>query len=132
MKDLVSTIAEVTDVTPLLRTANAAVNGAGADLQGFNGAVVVFFTGAYTDGSLACKIQEADDAAFTVNNGDVAAADIVGGVNLQTIAAANTFKELGYIGKRRYIRGVITQSGATSGSNQGSMVIKGYAIKQPA
>lgn len=133
MKDLVSQVSPAVDVPALIRNGNAATNGAGVDLQGFNGATVQFHSGTLTDGSLACKVQEADDSAFTVNAGDVAAADIVGGVNLQTLAATddNAVKELGYIGKRRFIRGVMTQSGATTGGTYGSVVQRGYAIKQP-
>lgn len=134
MKDLTSLISPVVDVPAATRNGNAATNGAGVDLAGFNSASVVFHSGTLTDGSLACKIQEADDAAFTVNAGDVAAADCVGGVAAQTLAATddNTAKEIGYIGKRRYLRGVITQSGATTGGVYGSVVVRGNAVKQPA
>ncbi|HXH37552.1 MAG TPA: hypothetical protein VNN08_02910 [Thermoanaerobaculia bacterium] len=133
MKDLTSEVAPLIDVTPLLRNGNAATNGAqgGGDLQGFNGAVVEFYMGARTDSSVACKIQEADDAGFTVNAGDVATTDVVGGVNLQTLNASNTRARLGYIGKRRFLRGVMTQSGATTGATYGSELVRGFAVKQP-
>lgn len=133
MKDITSLVAPLIDVTPLLRNANAAANGAqgGGDLQGFNGAVVEFYMGARTDSSVACKLQEADDSAFSVNVGDVAAGDVVGGVNLQTLNAANTRARLGYIGKKRYVRGVMTQSAATTGATYGSHLIRTYAVKQP-
>jgi len=134
MKDLGSGLSAVVDVpSAAIRNGNAATNGAGADLQGFNGASVQFFSGALTDGSVACKVQEDDQSNFATA-ADVAAADIVGGVNLVTLAATDdtTVKELGYIGKKRYIRGVMTQSGATTGGFYGSLIERGYPVKAPA
>lgn len=134
MKDLTSEISPLVDIPAALRNGNAATNGNGVDLQGFASASVVFHSGTLTDGSLACKIQEADDAGFTVNAGDVANTDVVGGSNAQTLASTddNVCKEIGYIGKRRFIRGVMTQSGATTGGTYGSVVVRSDAAKQPS
>lgn len=132
MKDLGSGISITPDVpSAAIRNGNAATNGAGADLQGFNGAAVAFVSATLTDGSVACKLQESDDNSAW---NDVAAADVVGGVNLATLAAAddNIARKLGYIGKKRFLRGVMTQSGATTGGFYTSVVIRGHAIKQPA
>ncbi len=133
MKDIGSGLSAAVDVpSAAIRNGNAATNGDGADLAGFNGAVVAFYSGVITDGSVACKVQEDDQSSFATA-ADVAAADIVGGTNLQTLAAADdkVVKELGYIGKKRYIRGVMTQSGATTGGFYGSLIVRGAAIKQP-
>lgn len=136
MKDLGSDISALVDVpSAVIRNGNAATNGGtgGGDLQGFNGAVVSFVAGTITDGSVACKLQE-DDAAGFGTAADVAAADVVGGVNLVTLALTddNVTKELGYIGKKRYVRGVMTQSGATTGGYYSSQLIRGFPIKSPA
>ena len=131
MKDLASMLAQAVDIPTLLRNANAVVNGAGADLAGFNGASVQFTVGAWTDGSLACKIQDSPDNSVWT---DVVASQTIGGAagaNLQTIAAANTVKEIGYMGSKRYLRGVITQSGATTGATYGSNLQLGYGTKPP-
>lgn len=131
MKDMSSGLVGSVDVaSAAIRNGNAATNGTGADLAGYNGASVLFHSGALTDGSVACKVQESDDnSAWS----DAAATDIVGGTNLQTLAATddNTVKELGYIGKKRYIRGVMTQSGATTGGFYGSLIVRAHGIKAP-
>lgn len=130
MKDLVNNISPAVDVPVLLRNGNAATNGGGVDVSGFNGVSVQFVSGTLTDGSIACKVQESDDnSVFT----DVAAADIIGGTNLQTLAATddNAVKELGYLGKKQYLRGVMTQSGATTGGTYGSVIQRGFPIKAP-
>jgi hypothetical protein len=131
MKDLSSGLSAVVDVpSAAIRNGNAATNGGGADLAGFNGATVQFFSGTLTDGSVACKVQESDDNSAWA---DAAATDIVGGANSQTLAATDdsVVKELGYIGKKRYIRGVMTQSGATTGGFYGSLIQRGFPVKAP-
>lgn len=131
MKDLGSELSYGIDVaSAAIRNGNAATNGAGVDLLGYNGATVAFCSGALTDGSVACKIQESDDnSSYT----DVAAADVVGGTNLVTLAATedSSVEDITYIGKKRYIRGVMTQSGATTGGFYHSIVIRGFPIKSP-
>lgn len=131
MKDLVSGIVGSVDVgTAVIRNGNAATNGAGADLTGYNGAAVLFASGVLTDGSVACKVQESDDNSSWA---DAAAADIVGGSNAATLAATDDsiVRELGYIGKKRYIRGVMTQSGATTGGYYYSLIVRGFPVKAP-
>ncbi len=130
MKDLVSNISPAVDIPPALRNSNTATNGQGTDVSGFNGVSVQFVSGTLTDGSLACKVQESsDNSTYT----DVANSDIVGGSNAQALAATddNAVKEIGYIGKLQYVRGVMTQSGATTGGTYGSVVQRGFPIKAP-
>jgi len=132
MRDLLNKLSPVVDVPVLLRTANAATNGAGADLQGFDSAVVQFISGTLTDGAVACKIQEADQSDFS-DAADVAAADTTEGSNAETLAAAddNLVKSIGYRGTKRYVRGVMTQSGATSGGTYGSVIQRGNPAQAP-
>ena len=110
---------------PAART-NATHNGSGVDLAGFEGALVKFDVGAVTDGTHVPKIQESDDnSVFT----DVAASDLSGSLaNL----ASNTPQKQGYIGRKRYIRAVITTSGATTGAIAGATVVRGAAHQPPA
>lgn len=133
MRDIGSSINAAVDVPPLVRTGNAATNGAGVDMAGYNAVTFLFITGTMTDSSLVCKIQE-DDASNFGGATDVAAADVVGGSNSQSFAATddNVVKELTYIGKKRYVRGVMTQAGATSGGTYGSVAVRGAPLKAPA
>ncbi|MEW6583259.1 MAG: hypothetical protein AB1416_10925 [Actinomycetota bacterium] len=115
----------VQSLHPAART-NATHNGTGVDLAGYEGALVKFDVGAVTDGTHAPKIQESDDnSTYT----DVAAADLSGALaNL----ASNTPQKQGYIGRKRYIRAVITTTGATTGAIAGATVVRGAPHQTPA
>lgn len=127
MKDLYNNLVAVQSLAPAARTASA--NGASVDLQFFEGALVVVHSGARTDGTHAYKLQESDDnSTFT----DVAAGDLLG--SLPTVAAAgdqNKEFSFGYIGSMRYVRVVVTISGATTGAVGGASVVKGYGRHMP-
>lgn len=123
MRDLQSKIDPVRSVAPGAHTAT--VNGSGVDLQGFNSAAVVFDPGTITDGTHTPKLQESDDnSAWS----DVAAADQVG-----TLAAlaSDTLQKVGYKGVKRYIRAVVTVSGATAGGVYGAQVVRGNPENAP-
>lgn len=115
----------VQSLHPAART-NATHNGTGVDLAGYEGCAVKFDVGAVTDGTHAPKLQESDDnSTFT----DVAAADQDG---VLANLASNTPQKVGYLGRKRYVRPVITTSGATTGAIAGATVIRGAAHQTPA
>lgn len=123
MKDLQNNLNVVTSLGPAARTASA--NGTGVDLSGYGGAMVIFQVGVITDGTHTPKIQESDDdSTYT----DVAAADQEG-----TLAAlaSNTVQRVGYKGVKRYLRTVVTVSGATTGGVYGAAVVRGYPRHAP-
>lgn len=128
-KDLTHNLSVKVSVPALLRNGNAAVNGTGVDLSGYEGAVVTFFGGTLTDGSLACKIQDSDDDS---SYADVAATNLIGANPTLAATEDNLSESQGYIGNKRYIRGVITQSGATTGGTYGASVIRGFPRHAPA
>ncbi|MFZ5762840.1 MAG: hypothetical protein ACOY8P_07950 [Thermodesulfobacteriota bacterium] len=124
MKDLKSNIKPEVTIAPA-GNRNASVNGTGIDLQGFHSAAVTFAPATITDGTHTPKLQESDDnSTFT----DVAAADQLG-----TLAAlaSDTVQTVGYKGGKRYIRGVVTVAGATTGGIYAAMVIKGHPDLAP-
>lgn len=123
MRDLKNTLEVLKTISPA--AANASVTGTGIDLASYGSTLIVFDVGAITDGTHAPKIQESDDnAIFT----DVAAADLIGSLsNLAT----GVIQEIGYIGKKRYIRPFVTVTGATTGGVYGAVAIGGDARKQP-
>ncbi|WP_319798319.1 hypothetical protein [Nitrobacter sp.] len=128
MKDLVHSIAPVQSLAPA--ATNASRNGTGVDLQGYEGAIVEVSAGAWTDGSHTPKIQESSDNS-TWN--DVAAADQIGSFTAVTSSGtASNVQTVSYIGSKRYIRAVITVSGATTGALLGANVLKGHARVKPA
>lgn len=98
---------------------NGTSNGTGVDLANRQWAVIMFQVGTVTDGTHTPKVQESDDnSTYT----DVAAADQIG-----TLAAlaSNTPQIVQYKGGKRYIRPVITTTGATTGAVAGAAVMRG-------
>lgn len=128
MRDLYNSVAAGQSLSPAARTASA--NGTGVDLQGFEGAVVLIATGAYTDGTHTFEVQEsADNAAFTA----VADSDLQGTEPVVGAAAdGNKIYKVGYLGIKRYVRVVVTAAGTTTGAVYGASVLKGFARKNPA
>lgn len=122
---------------------NAAADGTGVDLKGYESATVIVDVGAEGDtlsGSVyfELSLEHSDDnITFT----DCAQADIVDG----TIAAGGIFLKLdgtaggdpdtagliyrvGYVGGKRYLRVVIAKTGThTNGTPIGAMVVRGDA-----
>lgn len=109
------------------RTASA--NGTAVDLQGFQGAVVLFNAQAWTDGTHAMKVQDSpDNSTWT----DVAAAQLDGTAPTITAAGAQlAITRVGYLGNQRYVRAVQTCSGTTTGAIIGALVIRNDPRKGP-
>lgn len=123
-KDLNKDLASATSLAPAARTATA--NGTGIDLQGFGASMVVWNVGAITDGTHTPKLQESDDnSTFT----DVAAANLSG---THAALTANTNQEIGYIGRSRYVRPVVTVTGSpATGGVYAALVVRGRAKTLP-
>jgi hypothetical protein len=90
----------------------ATLKGAAVDLQGFGSALMVVNTGAVVGaGDYSIAIQHSD----TTTDGDfanVTAADLLGTIPA-TLEDTKTYRQ-SYIGKKRYVRAVITKAGGTS------------------
>lgn len=115
-------------IIPAVYTATA--TGVGVDLQGFDGAMVVFQTGAIAAAGLFTpKIQESDDST-TGSDGtwnDVAAGDQLGSLaNL----AASAQQRVSYIGKKRWVRPVATYVSGTS-TAIAAVVVRGISAVKP-
>lgn len=125
-KDLHSNTGVVPVVAP--QVLSATDTSAAIDLKGFDAAMLVVNTGAIVSaGDFTAKLQESD----TTTSGDftdVAAADLTGTLPA-TLEAASVYKQ-GYIGKKRYVRTVITKNGGTSIA-AGAVIVKGLAAMAP-
>lgn len=110
MRDLKSNIKVVPTLIPGSR--NAAGNGVGVDILGFNSVAVVFSGGAIggtATPSFAFELQESpDNTTFT----PVSAVDMRGANAVVT--AANATSTVSYIGNKRYIRAALKTVGGTS------------------
>lgn len=91
----------------------ATLKGGYVDLQGFGSAELIVTTGAIAgDGLYVMSIEESD----TTTDGDfdpVSAGDLLGDP-LPAALEASTVYMLGYVGKKRYVRAVITKTSGTS------------------
>ena len=141
MKDMSNTIATAVSLKSAVYT--SATNGTGVDLQGYESATLMASVGAEGD-TLSSSVyfelsleHSDDNSTFT----DVAQADITDG----TISSGGIWLKLdgtdggnpdtagdgyrvGYVGGKRYIRGVLAKTGSHSNGTAISMiVVKGNA-----
>lgn len=125
MRDLVSNIGVVSAVAPAVITATN--TSAAIDLQGFDSAAVVINTGAIVgSGNFTPKLTECDTSGGTYT--DVAAADLLGAFP-SALAAASTHK-VGYVGRRRFLKTVLTLNSGTSIAAS-VVVVKGNPASSP-
>lgn len=129
MREIKNQVSPAQSLASANRTASA--NGTGVDLKGFDSALVLADIGLWQDGSHLLKIQESDDdSTYT----DVASTDQVGSFTAVTSTATDGMTQrAAYIGVKRYIRVVSTQSGSpsVSGLQAAAMVVRAHAGGKP-
>ena len=87
-------------------------NGNSLDLQAVTANTINFVPGTWTDGTHTPKLQDSpDNSTWT----DVTAANQVGTLSAINSSASAVVQQVSYIGPQRYVRPVITVSGATTG-----------------
>lgn len=127
MRDLSSNIGPAVSVAPD-GDRTASVNGSGVDLRDYDAAAVLFYFGTVTDGGWTPSVEESD------NNSDftaVAAADLVGALSAVDDTGSDTIQKASYVGSKRYIRAVVTESTAsTTGAKFSALVVRGNAAQR--
>jgi hypothetical protein len=127
LKDIENRISVAQSLTPSLR--NATINGTAIDLQGFNSAMMVFNFGTWTDGTHTPTVQHSIDNSTFVTcdtnslNGTLAL--------ISSGAGSNTVQKVGYTGGYRYIRAVMTITGATTGAFSNAVVLRSHPSAGP-
>lgn len=121
MRDLNDQVDVALSLVPAARV-NGTFNGAGVDLRGYDSAMLVVSFGAYTDGSHTPSLQQSDDnSSFTT----VAAAELSGSLTaVSSAGGANSVQRVGYLGSKRYVRAVLTVTGATTGALSDASVVR--------
>jgi hypothetical protein len=113
---------------------NGAANGAAVDLgvfgNNFESAMFVITAGTITDGTHVAKLQDSPDGTTWT---DVDAAHVQGGPVSLGAAQSNTVSALGYLGggAARYVRLVLTTTGATTGGVIGANAILAEGSNDP-
>jgi len=131
IRDLLRTQLVSTSLSPAARV-NGTATGTAVDLRGFDGAVITFSFGAYTDGTHTPTVTHSSDG--TTYTTCVFGTDLDGAADLAAVssgAGANTIQQIGYIGDKRYVKAVITTTGATTGALSAASVIAGHPRNAP-
>ena len=109
-KDSYSNVAVMASLVPAVQAAT--LKGSTVDTKGYSSALMIVNTGAIASaGDYSIAMQESD----TTTDGDfanVAEADLIGEID-ETLEASTVYRQA-YIGKKRYLRAVITKNGGTS------------------
>lgn len=104
-------------ITPAAYT--AAVNGNGINVAAHAGSMAVLNIGTVTDGNWTPALEESDDNSIWAA---VAAEDQQGAFTLFTSAESNTVQKVGYKNNKRFVRVVLTETGASTGAIFGAVV----------
>lgn len=127
-RDLNKAISVVSSVAPAAAL-TATTTGSAVDLAGYRSAAVVVHAGVATDGTFVPTVEESDasGSGFTT----VAAADLSGSFADIVAAADENVQEVGYLGSKRYIRVVLTESVASAGAFITAVVVRGKPRTAP-
>ncbi|WP_029002731.1 hypothetical protein [Azorhizobium doebereinerae] len=122
MRDIKSSQDVQPSLHPAART-NGTATGSTVDLQGFNGAMLVFSAGAWTDGSHTPALHESDDGTTFIA---VGTADLLGTLTaVSGTAQQNAVQRQGYIGNKRYLRAMQVTATATTGALTSAAIVRG-------
>lgn len=136
--DILNTLALRRLISPFRQTnSSTAVVSQILDRQGFDRVGIVIQTGDLTDANatFAATLEESNDSGMSGATA-VAAADLVGGTVASALNFAfgddNVFKQIGYIGTKRYLRLTITPTGNDAGNlDVSAFAVLGGGMKQP-
>lgn len=117
-------------IAPAAIAANT--NGAAIDTAGFESLEYAFNVGtAMVGGGFAVTLQESDTGAFGGEETAVSADETIGALPTISIGDANMVFRVGSIGKKRYQRPVLTETGTISAGVIGCMAILGDPKEMP-
>ncbi|MFD3483786.1 hypothetical protein [Streptomyces sp. NPDC058665] len=122
MNDIYSNCLVKASLVPAVRTATATGTAVDRNEDGsmYQDALIVVSTGVITDGTHTIEVQDsADNSSYAA-----VASEFLQGTEPAIVAANdNTTYELGYLGRKRYLRVVSTVAGATDGGALAALVV---------
>lgn len=129
MRDLNNKIKVVTTIEPAA-SITATTTGTAVDCAGYRSACAVIHTGVHTDGTFTPELQESDasGSGFTT----VAAGDLAGSFTAVTSANDQSVQKVGYLGSKRYLKVVMTETVASAGAFFTAVIVLGDPITAPA
>jgi len=128
VRDINKEVSVVTTIAPAA-AATATTTGTTVDLANYRAAMVVLHIGVVTDGTFVPTLEESDnDSDWST----VAAGNLSGSFASVTAAADETIQEVGYLGTKRYLRLVMTETVASAGALFSATVVRGRPLTKPA
>ncbi len=127
MRDLNKAISVATTIDPAAAR-TATTTGSTVDLSGYRSAAVVLHCGVFTDGEFTPTVEESDDDSSWST---VAAGDLSGAFTAVTASTDVSIQEVGYLGSKRYLRLLMTESSASTGALFSAVVIRGNPVTAP-
>ncbi len=113
----------------------ATTNGASIDMSQDNGyesiEYVVHVGTALVGGGFTASLEESDTGAFSGEETAVAAADTLGALPVLVATDTNKVLRVGSIGKKKFQRIVLTETGTVTGGVVGVSAILGHAVSKP-
>lgn len=105
-------------------------SGVGVDLLGYEGAVVLFDIGLWTDGTHTFSLTESED---DISYGAVGLGDRSGSLPvISSLTVDNMIYKVGYLGNKRYLKVNVTVTGSpVTGAAYGALVLRGEAKYRP-
>lgn len=128
MRDLQNEISSAVTIAPAANR-TATTTGSAVDLAGYRSAAALVQYGTVTDGTWTATIEDSDDGS----TGWATVTDISGSFTARTSANDETVEEVAYLGSKRYIRVVVTETVAsTTGALFNALIVRGDPISKPA
>lgn len=124
-KDLHSQIVVGTAIALTAVADGEDVTGTAIDRQGSDGLEIIFYVGAYTDGSVTPLIEDSDD---NVTYTAVADANLTNTEASAALSAAGV-SSIGYVGFKRYVRATAVTAAASTLSVGASFVKFGLRLQ---
>jgi hypothetical protein len=129
MRDISKNLSVGVSIDPQTISSDTTTNGVGVDVRGYDAAMVEFTSNdVIADGDFALTVEESD--ALSSGYTAVATAELIG--TLVDFSASNEgVQQVGYVGNKRYVRGVVTSTSTSSGGIMGCNVVRGLPHNAP-
>ncbi len=128
IRDIDNSLKVVTTIEPAA-SITATTTGTAVDTAGYRSAMAVIHCGVHTDGTFTPELQESDasGSGFTT----VAAADLSSAFATVTSATDQIILTSAYLGSKRYLKVVMTETVATAGVFFSAVIVLADPISKP-
>lgn len=128
MKDMTKILgSDAARMSIQVTTRNAAVNGSGVDLAGYDGATAFGVMGAAWTGPMGTHAIHLEDSADDVTYTDVSATYLQGtAITVSGQGIGRCWQGETYTGGKRYLRAVGAHTGGSTNADFGVVIVRGF------